>query len=369
MNTNFQNVDDMRTDRKENKKKYRVFISYSHQDQQLADCVEGVLRNTAQIMWDKEFRFGHGFHDQIKCFIAHSHVFVPIITENSSQRGWVHQEIGYAMALNIPVLPITFGKQPGEMIQQILAVRLTGEDVEQWERQLKDHLRPEILHNLVGDFGSRTFARFQCADQTEDRAKLIASYADDVRKLGYHGLVRQKGALSSFHIPYQSISNPIWKQRYGDFNISPYRCDLQRKERLALEKHALLEGCRLIIDPSLSYSKYGPSARRVRLECLVKFLEAMSNDLAQIGISEPKIDIETSITIVGDWFLAEAVSAAYGRGYRQTIFTRHAPSMMDKIEQFDQEFHECLQRTGWDTENSREEAISYLNKIIQELKA
>ena len=77
----------MKAARREKKINYRVFISYSHQDQHLADCVEGVLRNIAQVMWDREFRYGYGFHDQIKRFIAHSHVFVPIITENSSQRG------------------------------------------------------------------------------------------------------------------------------------------------------------------------------------------------------------------------------------------------------------------------------------------
>jgi len=73
-------------------------------------------------MWDKTFSYGHGFHEQIKRFIAHAHIFLPVITEASSRRGVVHQEIGYAMALNVPVLPVTVGIIPGEMLQPLHVV-------------------------------------------------------------------------------------------------------------------------------------------------------------------------------------------------------------------------------------------------------
>ncbi len=82
----------------------RVFISYSHQDAVLAEkIVKAIIANGMTPMWDKNFQFGFGFHQMIKTFISHSHVFLPIITESSNSRGWVHQEIGYAVALNIPV--------------------------------------------------------------------------------------------------------------------------------------------------------------------------------------------------------------------------------------------------------------------------
>jgi hypothetical protein len=60
-------------------------------------------------MWDEYFAFGHGFHDQIRNFVAHAHVFLPVLTATSDQRKWVHQEIGYAMTLNVPVLPVAVG--------------------------------------------------------------------------------------------------------------------------------------------------------------------------------------------------------------------------------------------------------------------
>ena len=39
----------------------------------------------------------------------------------------MHQEIGYAMAHNVPVLPVVVGDAlPGQMMQQLLAVRMEG---------------------------------------------------------------------------------------------------------------------------------------------------------------------------------------------------------------------------------------------------
>lgn len=76
--------------------KYRVFISYSHQDAELVDRISSILEeNGLQPMLDKGFASGHGFTDQIRNFITHAHVFMPVITRESSSRGWVHQEIGY----------------------------------------------------------------------------------------------------------------------------------------------------------------------------------------------------------------------------------------------------------------------------------
>lgn len=62
-------------------KSYRIFISYSHDDTDIADKVVELLKiNGLDPMLDKGFAMGSGFHDQIKNYIAHAHVFMPIIT-------------------------------------------------------------------------------------------------------------------------------------------------------------------------------------------------------------------------------------------------------------------------------------------------
>lgn len=342
---------------------YRIFISYSHEDLELALKIVEVLENKGLTpMWDKNFSYGTRFHEQIKTFIAHAHVFLPVITEASSERGWVHQEIGYAMALNVPVLPVTLGKLPGEMIRELHAVQLS--------KDLKDsidQLSKEVFDNLIDRYSKPSCSLFHCADLTEDRAKMIAKSANEVLSFRAHGCVRQKGALSSFHIPDKVDTHPIWKQRYGDVNRSQYHFRCQRDERIALEKHASKSGCRLIIYPYLKYEMYGNAARKVRLETLVDFLESMPDDKVQVAINY-ELDQGENLTLVGDWFLAESVSGTIGQGYRQTIFSCHAPSMRSRIELFDQEFDELLQAMGWIASSSKRAAINIIKEIIADIK-
>lgn len=60
--------------------------------------------------------------------------------------------------------------------------------------------------------------------------------------------------------------------------------------------------------------------------------------------------------------------ASIGQGYRQTIFTRHAPSMQTRIELFDREFNELLRLSKWSAESSRTKAIEELKVKIIELR-
>jgi hypothetical protein len=349
----------------DHEQQYRVFISYSHQDYELVTKIVEILEsNDIKAMWDRDFRFGHGFHEQIKNFIAHSHVFLPVITPTANKRNWVHQEIGYAMSLNIPILPLAAGQLPGEMIREIHAVQV-GDNM----TELKEILSRNVIANIVQRYSDTAYALFRCADYAEDRATMMAKYCNDVKELGYSALFRQKGALSSLHIPDKIITNPVWKERYGGLDRGPTHSKLQREERLAIEVHARSAGCKLIINPYISYDKYDNchSVRLVRLNCLLEFLESMPDFQCQVAIN-PTMDHDQSLTILGDWFAAESVSARIGQGYRQTIFTRHAPSMLSKIESFDQEFNELLDASKWIAETSRTEAISIIRKIITQLK-
>jgi len=184
-----------------------VFISYSHDDAALAQRIAQHLVSQGMMpMWDKTFSYGHGFHEQIKRFIAHAHIFLPVITEASSRRGVVHQEIGYAMALNVPVLPVTVGIIPGEMLQPLHVVSL-----EDASADLGAVLRKEALAVLVEGQDEPTLALYTCADESEDRAMLMRRYASDVLHIGQFGKVRQSSALSSFHIPTEAPDHPLWK--------------------------------------------------------------------------------------------------------------------------------------------------------------
>ena len=112
---------------------------------------------------------------------------------------------------------------------------------------------------------------------------------------------------------------------------------------------------------------FGLEARIVRLRWLIKFLKSMPSSTTQVAVRED-MPRDRNTTIVGDWFAAEAVSGAMMQGYRQTIFTRHAPTVQSKIELFDQEFADCLKAKGWTPRRSRTLAISTLQRLIRSLE-
>ncbi len=340
---------------------YRIFISYSHEDRGLVETVVGILEeNGLRPMWDAGFTWGLGFHEQIKDFIAHAHVFIPIITKTSSNRGWVHQEIGYALALNIPILPLTVGEvPPGQMLQHLQSISWDGNDI----KGLKIQLTKATFDSLVKIIGRNSRALFECAEHHEERTSMIIEYATKVRNMNAYGHVRLKGALSSFQIPDKPCFHPAWKERYN-YEPNRYHCQQLRRERKVLEEHAREKGCSLIIDPYVDYRNYGVSARRARLETLLEFLESIDAEKIRVAIHKdmPK---GQNLTIVGDWFAAEAVSVAVGGGYQQTIFTRHAPTIREQIKIFDEELEFVLKSNGIDVDSSRDEAIACIKKILE----
>lgn len=224
--------------------------------------------------------------------------------------------------MNVPVLPVAISTPekealPGEMIQHLHAIRIVsngsspGSLSEANRRMLEQLLTVEAIERLVERSVEPNRVLFARADYHETRAAMLAQHADDVRALGRFGMVRQKGALTSFHIPLETISNKVWRERYGGRDRGDDHCKSQRQERIALTRHADAVGCKLIIDPYLTYKKWGKRARRVRLQCLVNFLCKMPDDKCQVAI-RPTLGHGSGQTYVGNWFAAESTTAVNG---------------------------------------------------------
>src|SRR6267378_684259 len=193
----------------------RVFISYAHEDYETPLKIRNYLRCLgAHVLWDRSFALGSGFHEQIKTQIAYAHVFIPIITPSSSARGWVHQEIGYAMAMNVPILPVALKELPDAMIGPLHAVMLRDDDD---INRLGEHLKADALSLLVDQHDDPTLALHVCADESEDRAAMFYRYASEVRRLigERQAMVLQSSALSSFHIPAETLRHQVWTDRYN----------------------------------------------------------------------------------------------------------------------------------------------------------
>jgi hypothetical protein len=342
---------------------YRVFISYARDDKAFADRIVKILEeNMLTVIYDRHIQVGHRFDEDIKKYIAQSHVFVPIITEASSMRGWVHEEIGYASALNIPVLPIVIEDQQPEMMLQMIQSVVIDKDL----KDAKGKLSHQIFDDLLQDCGSN-LSTYLCCRQAEERALLMATYADDVWKLDFHAILRQKGGLSTFQLPDEVISNRIWDERYYPNTKNEYHCECQLKERRALGKHATEAGCKLIINPAIINSKkFSKTSRSARFSIFRGFLAEMPDDKVEVVV-DPNLAFNESVTLLGDWFAAESYFRLENQGFKHTMFTRYAPGIRSKIEVFDNEFATLMVASGCKPGETRRRTIDLLDAILDEI--
>jgi hypothetical protein len=315
---------------------YRVFLSYWSTERALAMRVKQALQKLdLHVWWDHMLQPGRPFPEDIKVQIARSHLFLPILTPDSIVRPWLHQETGFAMGANVPVLPLVVGDvEPVALIEQLHALRVHR------VAELKSGLTEAVIHRRVEEAAESRPGIFECIDLPDRRSQKIAQYA---REAQWHaqrhgdGKVRHRGAMTSFALPDLPPDNPIWRKRDGKVQRSQYLHEKQQQERLALGELVEKHGCDLVINPAVPLKKYGRKARRIRLKTLRQFL-LDEQRYPDVNVVVQEHDQSDNLLIVGDFFCAESITPEDGRGYKQTIFTWHAPTVLAKIREFDSQF-------------------------------
>jgi hypothetical protein len=323
-------------------------------------------------MSDLDIRAGARFTEEIRQQISYAHIFISLLTNNSKNRPWVHQELGYAMGLRVPILPLALDKLPEGMAHEIHAVSLNpGLD------NLSQKITPILLDDVVYASQREATAMFECAEMLCKRTKLLAENADTILKQYGPAKVRQRMAYSSFSIPNRNIRHADWDKREGLEIRNPELRTVLLEERRIMERHASEAGCDLALDPYVHSSstmsepeknrdpamKTLKESTNIRLQILIEFLENMPDN--KIRVIFQKGAIEGGIQIIGDWFSAEAVVPRYKGGYKQTIFTSHAPTVLTKIQDFDIEFEEALKEMELNGKSSRQNAIDTLQSLIE----
>lgn len=91
-------------------KKYDVFVSHSFKmmDTKLSFRLQSKLneKNLTAYLAEKEKRYGYILSNKIREAIQHSKCIVVILTKNSIISASVNQELGYAMGINKPIIPL-----------------------------------------------------------------------------------------------------------------------------------------------------------------------------------------------------------------------------------------------------------------------
>ena len=365
------------------KTRYRIFISYSSKDKDQKDILSKVLEDNGLCpVSNSEFSIGHGFLDQIKKFIAHSYIFMPVISKSSNKSGWVHEEIGLAIAHNIPVLPIVIEQNslPTDMIQEFHAIfsdlKTTDNELLNKEiNKLINRITWQEIDKLIkmSERGPRR-PIYECAYLHLERTLMLVEYASDTANFfsGQPKLFRQSGGLSSFHIPDSSPDSEEFKLRYLGSNqrVDTLNQNL-REERIIFEEFAREWGFRIIINLDLKFEESKENAliiRKSRLNTLLKFFQGLPQSPERSGgrfevMIDENLNKHRNIIIVGDLFMAESLAGYQGQGLKQTMYTRHATTIKKQIELFDTRFDELKDKQSADT--SVEYVIGEIEKRME----
>ena len=272
----------------------RAFISYSHEDQEAARRIATWLSDRgATPIWDEQLQPGTRFREGLVTFIGNVHVFVALLTEASIKRPWVLQEMGYAAALGIPIVPISAGPLPQGLIGDLHALRV-GSDWLDLEQRL-----PAVKWLALKDTQLRepNTVLATLARSSSDRVKLLVTFASRVLSLGGTGLLRQRAGLSTFCIPDAPVMHKVWIEHDGPARRNDEHHEQQRQERRIFESQARTEGCKLIIDPHIPFAD--PKSKKGRLSRLRAFLADPRTDERIQAITHTR-EFSGNMTIFGD---------------------------------------------------------------------
>jgi hypothetical protein len=340
----------------------RVFLSYSRKDCESIEFIGAVLREIGLApVWDRDIRPGTPFTDAIKSQIATAHLFMPVLTPSTRESPWVHQEIGFAIGIDVPVLPIALGSLPGEMLSGIQALSVK-EDLSDLLSKLRvvDFQALVLPHKFEPEL-ERLGVSSQIADSPEERARTLVDYAQAAPE---SGRVRQRVIFSSFSLPNADPFDPSWDAIDSPRRRSEFYRRVLRREREVLEVHARQSGCSLLLHP-FSTSPSDSSAQQARIRLLIRFLASVPENMITVAVT--KEEMRDSLTLVGDWFGARASPPRAQSDYRQTFFCRHGPTVLRWVRDFDRKLDETLARTGVYPDRSRDLAIEQLEARLRSL--
>ncbi|HEU4835744.1 MAG TPA: TIR domain-containing protein [Pyrinomonadaceae bacterium] len=341
---------------------FRVFISYAHEDRNAVEVIDIILRGEGLVpVWDREIKPGTSFTDAIKKQIATAHVFMPLLTLTSENNPWVHQEIGFAVGIDVPVLPLVLDQLPGEMVASIQAIRIKSDFSDLIEHVRATNIEALVLRHESDSELQRLGISNRVANYSEERTELLVKQAEQLSPPIY---VRQRALFSSFSLPDAAPTHPLWDEIEPIRRRSEYHRRLLRRERKILESHARLCGCSLIICPFIdNENRASARAHVAQLEQLLCFFESMPDDKLIVGLTQG--GIEEHLNLLGDQFGTKALTPQPGADYRQTSFTRHAPTVLKWLRDFDQELESILQTAKVTPTESRRMAIARIKVQLQ----
>ena len=314
--------------------KFRFFISYRHAGgSEAARQVAEALVGAGYLPdYDRDIDYGEEITAAVPREISRAHVILPIsVGEAESPSAWVNQEIGYAMASNLLIVPVFIVPSDDNasggrftMISGVKAIRaptvaaaaafVAGAD---WKKFLSGD-------TYVGR------AVFEYGTSAEGRSEVLIKVAREINlKYGDKDpdiIVRQRSSLTSFSLPIAG-EDKNWAAlpRYPWLN--------------PVEREALMEVGKtyhLMIDPDFLGDGYEKCVQVAKLKSLRDFLKKSEDGKVQVVVKK-FLPTEAS-TIIGNYWVLQSAAVGPSQETRHALSTWHAPTVDQYCRDFKREF-------------------------------
>ena len=138
------------------KRRFIVFISHSGEDDFIRNLKIELDQYHETIISEWNSQAGGELREKIKSQILSADILVAILTPQAVISPWVNQEMGFAIAINLPIIPVRMGdiSLPGFLSGKEYVSRFEGE-AETREAVLR--ITQSVNNRLIEKFGRREF--------------------------------------------------------------------------------------------------------------------------------------------------------------------------------------------------------------------
>ena len=113
----------------------KVFFSYSAQDRRFAERLAQLFKSSfpkVQVILPEDLMVGTSLTEELRRLLISSDIVVFLLSSHSSQSAWVLSELGAALALRKPILPVVIGAPQASLPHALRSVRyMTFDQIEE----------------------------------------------------------------------------------------------------------------------------------------------------------------------------------------------------------------------------------------------
>jgi hypothetical protein len=199
----------------------RVFLSYSNEDKLIAGKIKhslGDLFGIDVFLAHEDIEPSTEWQEEIIKELKACHVLLPIITSNFYHSPWANQEVGFALARGIPIVPIHAGEIPCGFIARYQALKYDEPEGTNTCKALANIIvKQRQLRSLFLDKVIENFGKSDSFTEAARRTEIVFSFKSMFSKRQKNRIIELASENSQIYACYASQRLlPSFISEYGE---------------------------------------------------------------------------------------------------------------------------------------------------------